>query len=81
MMRKYFENITGVATGTPNLTTSLLFCGFNGEAIHDERTLIKKSHFPMTDSNLADKVKPDYIIVCTRYELDVEPSNFQMAVT
>ena len=30
MMRKYFESITGIATGTTGTTNSLLFCGFKG---------------------------------------------------
>jgi len=77
MMRKYFENITGIATGTSKLTTSLLFCGFNGEAIFDERTLIKKTHFPMRkEEEMLSKTSFHYAVVCTRYELDIEPSCF-----
>jgi hypothetical protein len=51
LMRKYFENITGIATGsdmvmkhTPNV--ALQVCGFKGEGIVDDRTWIKKSHYP-----------------------------------
>ena len=50
-MRKYFENITGIATGSdmvmkfsPNV--GLQIAGFKGEGITDERCWIKKSHFP-----------------------------------
>jgi hypothetical protein len=53
LMRKYFENLTGVATGSdmvmkfqPNI--ALQFCGFKGEGIHDNRAWIKKSHYPFT---------------------------------
>jgi len=51
LMRKYFENITGIATGsdmvmkhTPNV--ALQVCGFKGEGVVDDRTWIKKSHYP-----------------------------------
>ena len=53
LMRKYFENLTGIATGSdmvmkflPNM--ALQFCGFKGEGIVDNRVWIKKSHFPFT---------------------------------
>ena len=50
-MRKYFENVTGVATGSdmvlkhsPNV--ALQACGFKGEGIIDDTCWIKKSHYP-----------------------------------
>ena len=51
LMRKYFENVTGVATGSdmvlkhsPNV--ALYACGFKGEGIIDDTCWIKKSHYP-----------------------------------
>ena len=53
MMRKYYENVTGIVTGTdlgtthmPNL--ALQYTGLKGEGIDDSRCWIKKSHFPLT---------------------------------
>ena len=53
MMRKYFENVTGIATGeemglkhTPHI--SLQFSGLKGADVFDSRTWIKKNHFPFT---------------------------------
>ncbi len=52
LMRKYFENITGIATGSdmvmkhgPNV--ALQHCGFKGEGMMDDRCWIKKSHYPL----------------------------------
>ena len=53
MMRTYFENITGIATGeemgikhSPHI--SLQFSGLKGADVYDARTWIKKTHFPFT---------------------------------
>ena len=53
MMRKYFENITGLATGSdlglrhsPNV--ALQYSVSKGEGMMGNETLIKKSHYPMT---------------------------------
>lgn len=51
-LRKYFEEITGVATGSDmvmkyNLNVSLQYTGFKGEGIVDDRIWINKSHFPV----------------------------------
>lgn len=53
LMRKYFENITGVATGSdmvmkhsPNV--ALQYCGFKAEGVTDDSVWIKKTHFPMS---------------------------------
>jgi len=50
-LRKYLENITGLATGSDmvmkfTLNMQLQFSGFKGEGIVDERTWINKTHFP-----------------------------------
>ena len=77
-MRKYFENVTGCATGSdmilkhqPNV--ALQFCGFKAEGMTDERVWINKSHFPYTLPFQWDWDN-DFAVVCTRYQLDVDPS-------
>jgi len=50
-LRKYLENITGIATGSDQLmkfclTVQLQFQGFKGEGIVKDRCWINKSHFP-----------------------------------
>ena len=51
LMRKYFENVTGLATGSdmvlkhqPNV--ALQYSGFVAEGVVDNSCWIKKSHFP-----------------------------------
>ena len=51
MMRKYFENISGLVTGTDNDVNhppviALQFSGLKGEGIKDSSTWINKTHFP-----------------------------------
>ena len=51
MMRKHFENLTGIATGSDqvmkfSLNVALQYSGFKAEGIVDERVWINKSHFP-----------------------------------
>jgi hypothetical protein len=51
MMRKYFENVTGIATGSDMIVKhhanfALQICGLKGEGIIDDRCWIKKSHYP-----------------------------------
>jgi hypothetical protein len=51
LMRKYFENITGIASGSDMVmkycaNIALQFCGFKAEGIVDSRAWIKKSHYP-----------------------------------
>ena len=77
MMRKYMENITGIATGNEGLTTSLFYCGFKGEGIYDDRVFLKKNHFPTTKLRYK-YLECDYAVVCTRNPLDVLPSFFHM---
>ena len=52
MMRKYFENIMGLATGSdmslkPSPNVALQFSVSKGEGLMGNETLIKKSHYPM----------------------------------
>ena len=77
-MRKYFENVTGCATGSdmslkhsPNV--ALQFCGFKAEGLTDSRVWINKSHFPYVLPFQWDWDN-DFAIVCTRYQLDADPS-------
>lgn len=79
-MRKYFENITGIATGSdmvmkfcPNI--ALQFCGFKAEGIVDSRAWIKKSHYPFT-TPFQQGFQGDYSLICTRNPLDCAPSYF-----
>ena len=53
MLRKYLENITGIATGSDQimkwtLNVSLQYQGFKGESIVKERCWINKTHYPWT---------------------------------
>ena len=50
-LRKYFENITGIATGSDQfmkftLNMALQFQGFKGEGIYKDMCWINKTHFP-----------------------------------
>ena len=51
MLRKYLENITGIATGSDQimkftLNVSLQYQGFKGEGVVQDRTWINKTHYP-----------------------------------
>jgi hypothetical protein len=51
MLRKYLENITGIATGSDQimkftLNVSLQYQGFKGESVVQDRTWINKTHYP-----------------------------------
>lgn len=81
-MRKYFENVTGVATGSdmilkhsPNV--ALQFCGFKAEGITDNRVFINKSHFPYVLPFQWDW-STDIAVICTRFQLDADPSFFYL---
>lgn len=78
MVRKYLENITGIATGSdmvmrhvPNI--SLQIAGFKGEGITDDRCWIKKSHFPLC-LPFQPTFDSDFAVICIRNPLDVAPS-------
>ena len=85
LMRKYFENVTGSATGSdmilkhqPNV--ALQFCGFKAEGITDSRVWISKSHFPYV-LPFQWQWSNDIAVVCTRYQLDADPSFFYLMFT
>ena len=85
LMRKYFENVTGIATGsdmvmkhTPNV--ALQVCGFKGEGISDDRTWIKKSHYPWV-FHFQKFFDAEMAVICTRNPLDISPSFFYLCFT
>jgi hypothetical protein len=85
LMRKHFENVTGIATGSdmvmrhgPNV--ALQFCGFKAEGIMDERVWIKKSHYPLK-LHFQQGFKSDIAVICTRNPLDISPSYFYLIYT
>ena len=85
MMRKYFENITGVATGSdmnlkhaPNV--ALQYTVSKAEGQMGDQTWFKKSHFPMT-LPFQPKTEHDITLICSRYELDCEVSFFYLVFT
>ena len=87
MMRKWFENITGVATGSNlslvhGLNIALQFTGFKAEALDGPSTWIHKSHYPMIfPFQKNSDLDHDIAVICTRYEVDVEPSFFLLFFT
>ena len=82
LMRKYFENVTGLATGSDMVikhasNMALAYCGFKAEGITDDRTWINKTHHPYT-LPFQHPWSADIAVVCTRYQLDADPSFFQL---
>lgn len=82
LMRKYFENLTGIATGSdmvmkhgPNV--ALQHCGFKGEGLMDERAWIKKSHYPIK-FHFMKGFESEIAVICTRNPLDISPSLFYL---
>ena len=59
LMRKYLENVTGIATGSiyPNFYTmnfSLLAAGFKGETHYDDSVWLFKAHHPFLFSQVSN---------------------------
>lgn len=82
LMRKYFETVTGIATGSdmvmkhgPNV--ALQHCGFKGEGLMDERAWIKKSHYPIR-FHFMNGFESEIAVICTRNPLDISPSFFYL---
>ena len=85
LMRKIFENVTGTATGSDQVlkhssNVALQFCGFKAEGLTDERMWINKTHFPFVLPFQWDW-ESDIAVVCTRYQLDADPSFFYLTYT
>ena len=84
-MRKYFENVSGLATGTDlgvkhTPHRALQFGGLKGEGISDARAFIKKSHYPFTFP-FQKECEHDIAVICARYELDCDVSFFYQVYT
>ena len=86
LMRKYFENVTGTATGSdmvlhhqPNI--SLQFSGFKGEGICDDTSIwIQKTHYPLTFP-FQPSSRANIAVICTRYQMDVDASFLYLIFT
>ena len=83
MMRKYFENILGLATGSdqdvkhaPNFATQ--FSVSKGEGYDGYETLIRKTHHPMLMPMFNLPKYHDIVLICTRFILDAEVSFFHL---
>ena len=83
LSRKYFEEITGVATGSimqnnfiANIT--LFQSIFKAEAIYDDRVLMFKSHLPFVADMTTEKehIPHSKSLVCVRNPLDSLASLF-----
>jgi hypothetical protein len=84
-LRKYLENLTGVATGSDQnmffqMNLALQFCGFKGEGIIDDRIWISKSHFPITFP-FEMPYKTQLVICCVRNPIDAFVSTFHLMST
>jgi hypothetical protein len=83
LTRKYFEEITGVATGSiMNLNFivnfSLLHPIFKADTVFDDRVFIIKTHLPFVAdfTNDAEYISCSKSLVCVRNPLDTLPSMF-----
>ena len=84
-LRKYFENITGIATGSDQLmkfvlNIALQFSGFKGEGIIKDQCWINKTHFPLRFP-MDKEFNTDCIVLATRNPLDSFYSFYNMMVT
>jgi len=82
MMRKHFENITGIATGSDmvlkwSMNVALQYSGFKAEGIVNEQVWINKSHFPCRFP-FDKEYSSDFALCCIRNPLDVIVSFFNM---
>lgn len=84
-LRKLFEQISGVSTGSDVslkniLNLSLQQIGFKGEEIVSDKIWICKSHFPLT---LPDDITQSAakVVICTRNPIDVIVSEFNCLMT
>ena len=83
LMRKFFETVTGVATGSDQVmkhgpNVALQYCGFKGEGMIDERNWIKKTHYPIR-FHFMKGFSSDIAVICTRNPLDITPSLFYLS--
>jgi Sulfotransferase domain len=85
MVRKYFESITGLATGSDqvmkfNLNVALQYTGFMAEGITDDRIWMQKTHFP-TKFPYQNAFGTQVLLCCVRNPLDVFVSEFMQIAT
>jgi len=82
-LRKYLEEITGIATGS-DMTTEMTMCiqldGFKGEEIWDDTVWIAKSHYPFPTPNIVP-FEANKIICVVRNPLDTMCSLLQIIST
>ena len=83
LTRRYFEGITGIATGSIMLNNNI--CNFalfqptfKADAIFDDRVLLYKTHLPFLGNFTADDehISCNKSLVCARNPLDSLPSMF-----
>lgn len=85
-LRKYFENITGIATGSDqlmkfNLNVSLQYSGFKGEGIVNQgQCWINKTHFPFR-TPMDKQYETNVVLLAVRNPLDVFVSFFNLIGT
>lgn len=84
-LRKYLENITGIATGSDqlmkfSLNVELQYSGFKGEGIVKERCWINKTHFPFR-TPMDHQYDTQVVLLAVRNPLDVFVSFFHMIGT
>ncbi len=84
-LRKYFEEISGVVTGSdvtvsqlPNLMLQQI--GFKGEETVDNGVWICKSHYPLTLTDDLPQLA-NRVICCVRNPIDVIVSEFNFMLT
>lgn len=79
-LRKYLENITGIATGSDQLmkftlNVTLQYSGFKGEGIVKDKCWINKTHFPYR-TPMDREYDTQVILLAVRNPLDVIVSFF-----
>lgn len=84
-LRKYLENITGVATGSDQLmkftlNVALQYSGFKGEGIVKDKVWINKTHFPFR-TPMDKEYNSEAVILAVRNPLDVFVSFFNMVAS
>lgn len=82
MMRKHFENLLGIATGSDMsikfaMNVTLQYSGFKAEGIVDQRCWVTKTHYPYR-LPFDPAYKADYAVCCLRNPLDSFVSFFNM---
>jgi len=82
MMRKHFENVTGIATGSDltirfYMNVALQYSGFKAEGVTDNSIWINKTHFPF-NIPVSTQYESDLALCCVRNPIDVFVSFYTM---